>query len=125
MKDTEADYIGPLHGTLGSVPDLAEAKRSLRRLLFERYEVTPQEIRAIQAELAADRLDGRRCETTIAGVIEHLRGGVYTIPIGTQPMLIENWLCHYIRPGLVNDERRELARWLAEALRQAERLEEP
>lgn len=113
MRDPEA---GPMHNTLGSVPDVERAKSSLFRLLFQRYECSWEEIKAIQVELSADRLDGRRCEKTIPGIIERGRGGEYLIPLNTTPPLIVNWLCHYIRPGLYSPERRLLSQWLQEAV---------
>jgi hypothetical protein len=119
MHDPEADYIGPIYHTLGSVPDLAEAKHSLWRLLFARYEASAVEIKAIQDALSADQLDGRRCATTIPGIIEQLRGGEYLIPLGVKPPLIVNWLCHHIWPGAYTEERRMLALWLQEALKEA------
>lgn len=114
----ESTYIGPLYNTLGSVPDEETAKQSLFRLLFQRYEVTKEEIAAIQEELRTDRLDGRRCETTVPGIIERGRGGDYLIPLGCDPPLIVNWLCHHIQPGVYNAERRALSLWLQEAYRE-------
>lgn len=121
--DQDLDCGWPMYNALGSVPPNDIAKISLWRLLFQRYECTPAEIAAVQAELAADRLDGRRCETTIPGIVEQLRGGEYLIPLGHEPPLMVNWLCHHIRPGVYTEERRQLARWLGEALAEARRRE--
>ena len=121
--DTDLDRGWPIHNTLGSVPPNDVAKQSLFRLLFQHYEASAAEITAVQAELTADRLDGRRCETTIPGIVEQLRGGEYLIPIGVEPPLIVNWLCHHIRPGRVTAERRQLALWLQEAASEAGRRE--
>lgn len=118
--DEDLDRGWPMYNTLGSVPPNDVAKISLWRLLFQRYEVTPADIRALQAALAADEIDGRRSETSIAGIIEGLRGNEYLIPLGQAPQLIENWCCHSIRPYTFNAERRQLALWLQEALREAE-----
>jgi hypothetical protein len=123
MTDIECDYTGPMYNTLGSVPDLTEAKRSLWRLLFQRYETRAAEIESIIAELQADRLDVRRCEATVPGIIERLRGGDYFIPLGVEPPLIVNWLCCHVRPGVCSEERRQLALWLQEALREARQRE--
>lgn len=124
MTDHEAGYIGPMHGTLGSVPPDPIAKQSLWRLLFQRYECSVAEIEAIIAVLRADQLDGRRSETSVAGIVERLRGGEYIIPLGVAPQLIENWLCHHIRSGRFSEERRTLALWLQEALGKARQREQ-
>ncbi len=121
MHDPELDYIGPMYRTLGSVPDERTAKESLFRMLFQRYEVTPEEIKAVQVELSADKLDGRRCERTIPGIIEAGRGNDYLIPRGASPPLIVNWLCCFIRPGEFNLARRSLSLWLQEAYQEAVR----
>lgn len=113
------DHVYPMYGTLGSVPPDQIAKEDLWRLLFQRYECSAAEIAAIIEELRADRLDGRRCATTIPGIVERLRGGAYAVPLGVEPPLIVNWLCHHIRPGVYSEARRQLALWLGEALREA------
>lgn len=122
--DHDLDRGWPMYNTLGSVPPDHIAKISLWRLLFQRYEASATEIQAIIDELAADRIGGGNTRNTIPGVIERQRGRDYIMPIGFVPQLIENWQSHHIRPGVENQQRRTLALWLHEALREARQREQ-